>query len=67
MAGLGGVSMRVEDVKFVVGGMGMAMVLLLWGIGIGVDMEEGLVIDAVDNVVDGSGGVLGGGKPMTRE
>ena len=30
-------------------------------------MDDGLGIDAVNNVVDGSGGVLGEGKPITRE
>ena len=34
--------------------------------GIGVDVDDGLVIDVVDNMVDGSGGVLREGKPMTR-
>lgn len=67
MTGPGGVIMRVEDVGFVVGGMGMAIVLLLRGIGICVDVDDRLVIDAVVNVGDGIGGVLGEGNPMTME
>ena len=62
-----GVVIRVEGVGFVVGGMDVVIELLLWSIGISVNVENGLGIDAVVNVVDSTGGVLGEGKPMTRQ
>lgn len=67
MAGPVGAIMRAEDVGFVAAGARMAIVPLLRGTGICVDIGEGLVISAVVNVGDGSGGILGEGNPMTTE